>query len=47
MRVFLFSILQEKQFKNGVCELMTAGNELKNLKLWYQMLEMEAVSAEA
>ena len=26
---------------------MTAGNELKNLVLWYQMLEAEAVNAEA
>ena len=44
--IFLFSVLQEKQIKNVVCELMTVDNELKNLMLWYQMLGMEAVSAE-
>ena len=30
-----------------VCELMTAGSELKTLELGYRMLKMEAISAEA
>ena len=45
--IFLFSVLQEKQIKNVVFELMTVNSELKTLVLWYQMLEAEAVSAEA
>ena len=44
--MFLFSVLQEKQIKNVVFELMMAGNKLKTLELWYQMLEMEVISAE-
>ena len=45
--VFLFLVLQEKQIKNVVLKLMTADSELKTLVLWYQMLEAEAISAEA
>ena len=40
--IFLFSVLQEKQIKNVVCELMAASNELKNLALIPNVVDAEA-----